>query len=156
MASIAIAMPRLGMTMEEGTVVEWLTPVGGRVEKGETVLVIETEKAESEIEATVSGTLRHVYSEPGETLRCGALLAVITEEADEAFDADAFADDYVPPEGSTAGAGHAEALREVASARAPLAGPSSRRRKAVAPAARALAKKLPSQMCRVPVPVPVH
>ena len=75
MAAIAIVMPRLGMTMEEGTVVEWPIPIGGRVEKGETVLIIETEKAESEIEATLSGTLRHVYAEPGETLRCGVLLA---------------------------------------------------------------------------------
>ena len=86
MSVIAIAMPRLGMTMEEGTVVEWPIPIGGHVEKGETVLIIETEKAESEIEATVSGTLRHVYTEPGETLPCGALLAAITHEPDEAFD----------------------------------------------------------------------
>ena len=139
MAAIAIVMPRLGMTMEEGTVVEWPIPIGGRVEKGETVLIIETEKAESEIEATVSGTLRHVYAEPGETLPCGVLLAAITEEADEALDADAFAAAYVPPEGSIIEVVEAA---QAASAPAPLARPSSGERKAVAPAARALAKKL--------------
>ena len=139
MAAIAIVMPRLGMTMEEGTVVEWPIPIGGRVEKGETVPIIETEKAESEIEATVSGTLRHVYAEPGETLPCGVLLAAITEEADEALDADAFAAAYVPPEGSIIEV--VEAAQAV-SAPAPLAHPSSGERKAVAPAARALAKKL--------------
>ena len=139
MSVIAIAMPRLGMTMEEGTVVEWPIPIGGHVEKGETVLIIETEKAESEIEATVSGTLRHVYTEPGETLPCGALLAAITHEPDEAFDVDAFAAEYVPPEGSIIeGVG----LQQAASAPAPVARPSSDGRKAVAPAARALAKKL--------------
>ncbi|MFP6607343.1 MAG: alpha/beta fold hydrolase [Myxococcota bacterium] len=139
MAAIAIVMPRLGMTMEEGTVVEWPIPIGGRVEKGETVLIIETEKAESEIEATVSGTLRHVYADPGETLPCGVLLAAITEEADEALDADAFAAAYVPPEGSIIEVVEAA---QAASAPAPLARPSSGERKAVAPAARALAKKL--------------
>ncbi|MEN8161858.1 MAG: alpha/beta fold hydrolase [Myxococcota bacterium] len=137
MAAVAIVMPRLGMTMDEGTVIEWPIPIGGPVEKGETVLIIETEKAESEIEATASGTFWHVYAEPGETLPCGALLAAITEEADEAFDADGFAAAYLPPEGSVA--------EEVASDPAPkpvARVASSGERKAVAPAARALAKKL--------------
>lgn len=142
MAAIAIVMPRLGMTMEEGTVVEWPIPIGGRVEKGETVLIIETEKAESEIEATVSGTLRHVYAEPGETLPCGVLLAAITEEADEALDADAFAAAYVPPEGSVVEVVEGEDLRLAANTPPPRARASSGERKAVAPAARALAKKL--------------
>ncbi|MEE2675146.1 MAG: alpha/beta fold hydrolase [Myxococcota bacterium] len=137
MAAIAVAMPRLGMTMEEGTVVEWPVPVGGRVEKGETLLIIETEKAESEIEATLSGTLRHVYAEPGETLRCGVLLAAITEEADEAFDADVFAAEYVPPDGPIIETA-IEGPRQ--DAVAPVRPPPGER-KPVAPAARALAKK---------------
>lgn len=61
MAANAIAMPRLGMTMEEGTVVEWPIELGGSVQRGEIVLIIETEKAETEIEATFDGVLRHVY-----------------------------------------------------------------------------------------------
>jgi len=50
----AVAMPRLGMTMQEGTIVEWPVSVGGSVAKGELLLIIETEKAETEIEATTS------------------------------------------------------------------------------------------------------
>lgn len=127
--------------MEEGTVVEWPIPIGGHVEKGQTVLVIETEKAENEIEATASGTLRHIYSEPGETLPCGALLAAITEEFDESFDGDAFAAASRPPE---------SAVVEAAPSPSPNPSPSphgirlgsSGERQAVAPAARALAKKL--------------
>ena len=98
MAAHAIAMPRLGMTMEEGTVIAWPVEVGGSVTRGERELVIETEKAESEIEATVSGTLRHVYVPPDEIVACGTLLAVVTDAPDEDFDADAFAAAYVPPE----------------------------------------------------------
>lgn len=129
--------------MEEGTVVEWPVPIGTHVEKGETVLIIETEKAESEIEATVSGTFRHVYQESGETVPCGTLLAAITEGADEAFDATEFASAYVPPEGTVADGSTSLASVNGDPAPTPVARvAASGERKAVAPAARALAKKL--------------
>jgi pyruvate dehydrogenase E2 component (dihydrolipoamide acetyltransferase) len=141
MTGIPIAMPRLGMTMEEGTVVEWPVPVGAPVEKGETVLIIETEKAESEIEATTSGVFRHAFVEPGETVPCGTLLGVLTEAGDEPFDADTFAAAYVPPPGmepeEAAPASGPASPRSERPAIAPTGG-----RKPVAPAARALAKKL--------------
>ena len=82
----AVGMPRLGMTMEEGVVVEWLVSPGGLVERGAPLLVIESEKAEVEIEATISGVLRHIFVEPGETVPCGTLLAAIADSADEPFD----------------------------------------------------------------------
>ena len=85
MSATAVRMPKLGMTMEEGTVVEWRVAPGGRVEKGRVLLVIESEKNEAEIEATASGFLRHIYVSPGEAAPCGALLAVLTGSADEPF-----------------------------------------------------------------------
>ncbi len=149
MSATAIAMPRLGMTMEEGTIVEWPVPVGGPVEKGQIVLVIETEKAESEIEAVVGGFFRHAFVEPGETVPCGALLGAITDEADEAFDAEGFAASYVPPEGSVTESD--EAAESVATpgpaAETPAAVQGGRR--PVAPAARALARKLGVDLDRV-------
>ena len=45
-----IAMPRLGLSMREGRVVAWSVAPGGRVEKGRPVVVVESEKAEVEIE----------------------------------------------------------------------------------------------------------
>ena len=126
-------MPKLGMTMEEGMVVEWRVAPGGRVEKGQVLLVIESEKNEAEIEATASGFLRHVYAAPGEVARCGALLAALTESADAPFDAAAFA------------AGEPAAPKAARAASAPAAAAPARaagERKAVAPAARALAKQL--------------
>ncbi len=145
MSATAIAMPRLGMTMEEGTVVEWPVPLGQRVEKGEIVLVIETEKAESEIEATVAGVFRHAFVEAGETVACGTLLAAVTAEEDEEFDPDAFQRAYVLPDGPVAeeetapsGASAAAAAASVSVSGRSAGGA----RKAVAPAARALAKKL--------------
>jgi pimeloyl-ACP methyl ester carboxylesterase len=86
----AIAMPRLGMTMQEGSVVEWRVRPGDRVARGQIVLVIESEKTEIEIESTAAGVVRHVYVEPGATVPCGTLLAALTEAPDEPFDAAAF------------------------------------------------------------------
>jgi len=133
-------MPKLGMSMEEGAVVEWPVEIGAHVEKGEVVLVIESEKAEVEIEATASGFLRHVYVEadPDERVPCGTVLAALTESMDEAFDADAFrvAEDRTeaprpsappPPPAAPATPAQARVVRDVAP---------------IAPAARALAKKL--------------
>ena len=86
----AISMPKLGMTMEEGTVVEWPLSAGDTVAKGDLLLIIESEKNEVEIEAPAGGVFRHVYVEAGETVPCGSLLAALTDTADEAFDPDAF------------------------------------------------------------------
>jgi len=128
------------MTMQEGTVVDWPLAVGAQVTKGELLLVIETEKAETEIEATASGTLRHVYAEPGETLPCGALLAALTDTADEPFDPEAFAAAYTPPPGSEPEEAAAE--ESAPASTAPAAAGGAAKRKPVAPAARALAKQL--------------
>jgi pyruvate dehydrogenase E2 component (dihydrolipoamide acetyltransferase) len=148
MGANSVAMPRLGMTMQEGTVVDWPIAVGESVAKGEILLIIETEKAETEIEATVSGTLRHVFAEPGETLPCGALLAALTDTADEPFDAEAFAAAYVPPPGSEVEEPDAPGIPEPKIA--PASAGTSGARKPIAPAARALAKKLGLDPARVP------
>jgi pyruvate dehydrogenase E2 component (dihydrolipoamide acetyltransferase) len=138
MAGIPVQMPRLGMSMEEGTVVDWPLAIGSHVEKGELLLVIESEKNEAEIEATRSGTLRHIYVEPGDTVPCGTLLGALTEEPDEAFDVEAFAKQHAGPEPVAKVEAESPAPQPVARAATASAGS----RKPVAPAARALAKKL--------------
>jgi pyruvate dehydrogenase E2 component (dihydrolipoamide acetyltransferase) len=85
-----LAMPKLGMTMQAGTVLEWRLPAGAPVVKGQVLLSIESEKAEMEIEAPADGVLRHIYVPAGATVPSGTVLAVLTASADEAFDADAF------------------------------------------------------------------
>jgi pyruvate dehydrogenase E2 component (dihydrolipoamide acetyltransferase) len=141
-------MPRLGLTMEEGRVVAWPLAVGARVEKGRTLLVIESEKTEAEIGATASGFLRHVYVPAGETVPCGALLGAITDAADEPFDPDAF-------EAAWRAGRPAGRAPRAAAARAPGAGPGaapgpSGARRPAAPAARALARELGLDVERVP------
>jgi 3-oxoadipate enol-lactonase len=81
-----IAMPKLGMSMQEGTVVEWRFMVGNEVGKGAVLLVIESEKSEVEIESPAAGFLRHVYIHAGELVPCGTMLAALTDLPDEPFD----------------------------------------------------------------------
>jgi pyruvate dehydrogenase E2 component (dihydrolipoamide acetyltransferase) len=128
-------MPKLGMTMTEGRVVEWPQPLGARVEKGAVVLVIESEKSEVEIESPASGFLRHVYVEPDRTVPCGTLLAALTATLDEPFDADAFRRDHDRPERVAPKPAAARPERTPVAAASPRAGAP------VTPAARALAKQ---------------
>ncbi len=136
-------MPKFGMTMKEGTVVEWPIALGVHVDRGETVVIVETEKAEVEVESPAAGFLRHVYVEPGETVACGSLLAALTERADEAFDIEDFAHGQGrPAESSTRGADDdTQPSGTAPQARVAQHGRSVSK-PAVAPAARALARKL--------------
>jgi len=63
-------MPKLGLTMEEGTIVEWLVADGAEVEQGAAVLSIATDKVESDVEASGSGVL-HITGNAGDTFACG-------------------------------------------------------------------------------------
>jgi pyruvate dehydrogenase E2 component (dihydrolipoamide acetyltransferase) len=135
----AISMPKLGMTMEEGTVVQWPLAPGDPVSKGELLLVIESEKTEVDIEAPESGVFRHIYVEEGDTVPCGSLLGAITATADEPFDAEAFHAAEDRPENKGGGA-----LKvKLAPAATGTAGRTAAAlERPVAPAARAAAKRL--------------
>ena len=79
MARIPIEMPKLGYDMESGTVASWLKNVGERVERGEVIAEIETEKATVEMEATASGTLAEIVAEPGTELPVGQPIAYLDD-----------------------------------------------------------------------------
>ena len=69
-------IPKPGDAIVDGTLVEWLCPDGARVEAGQSVYRLETEKAEIEIEAPASGLLRCIGVE-GQTYPVGTLIARI-------------------------------------------------------------------------------
>ena len=81
-----IIMPKLGMTMEEGTIEEWHKEVGDPVEAGESVLTISSEKLTQEIEASETGVLREIKSQVSEKAKVGAVLGVIAQEGEETAD----------------------------------------------------------------------
>ncbi len=81
-----INMPRLSDTMEEGVVAKWLKKEGDKVEEGDILAEIETDKATMEFESFYEGTLLHIGIAEGETAPVDTLLAIIGEEGEDISD----------------------------------------------------------------------
>ena len=79
-----IIMPQLGESIAEGTIVAWLIPPGGRVEKDQSLLEVETDKVALEIPSPSSGFLADVLVPAGQTVPVGTLLARLNTESPEA------------------------------------------------------------------------
>ena len=75
--STELTMPMLGEVMEEGLVLSWKKQEGEAVEKGETILEIETDKAVAEVESPASGVVTKILVPEGETVPVNTPLAVI-------------------------------------------------------------------------------
>ncbi len=82
MATI-ITMPRLSDTMTEGVVAKWLKNVGDKIEEGDILAEIETDKATMEFESFNEGTLLHIGLQEGETAPVDALIAIIGDEGED-------------------------------------------------------------------------
>ncbi len=82
--AVEIAMPRLGWTMEEGTLVEWLVKHGDRVGLGEILFTVESDKALSQVESLDEGILHIPDGVPGEgaTVAVGTLLGYLLAEGE--------------------------------------------------------------------------
>ncbi|MEQ8664005.1 MAG: acetoin dehydrogenase dihydrolipoyllysine-residue acetyltransferase subunit, partial [Gammaproteobacteria bacterium] len=99
---IAITMPKWGLSMQEGKVMEWLAEEGTTLKPGDPVMDIETEKIANTFEALDAGVLRRKVAQPDDVLPIGALLGVIAaadidDAAIDAFIAE-FQASFVPPE----------------------------------------------------------
>ena len=81
--AIIVNMPRLSDTMEEGTVASWLKKVGDKIEEGDILAEIETDKATMEFESFNEGTLLHIVVLEGETTMVDELLAIIGDEGED-------------------------------------------------------------------------
>ena len=84
---IAIKMPALSPTMEEGTLAKWLVKVGDKVSSGDIMAEIETDKATMEFEAVDEGTIADIQVEEGtEGVKVGTVIATLAEEGEDAGD----------------------------------------------------------------------
>ncbi|MGB5980820.1 MAG: pyruvate dehydrogenase complex dihydrolipoamide acetyltransferase [Nonlabens sp.] len=81
-----INMPRLSDTMEEGVVATWLKQVGDKVEEGDILAEIETDKATMEFESFSEGVLLHIGVQEGETAPVDQLLCILGEEGEDVSD----------------------------------------------------------------------
>lgn len=71
-----ILLPKLGFSMNEGQLTEWMVEDGGQVTAGEPLFALESDKSTQEVEAPASGTLR-IIAQVGETYPVGTVLGEI-------------------------------------------------------------------------------
>ena len=83
MAITKVVMPKLSEAMESGKVIKWIKKEGDRVDGGEIIAEIETDKADIELESFGSGVLRKIVVPAGERAPVGGLIAVIADAADD-------------------------------------------------------------------------
>ncbi len=118
---IAIKMPALSPTMEEGTLAKWLVKVGDQVRAGDIMAEIETDKATMEFEAVDEGTIAHIAVEEGtEGVKVGAVIATLAEEGEDAASVAPASGEKPAP----AAAESAPAAAPAAPAAAPAASPA--------------------------------
>ena len=77
-----VIMPRMSDTMEEGKILKWLKKVGDRIEVGDIIAEVETDKADMEMEALDDGFLTEIRAQEGESVPVGGMIALLGEEAE--------------------------------------------------------------------------
>lgn len=81
-----IVMPKWGLSMEEGRIIEWRKQPGDRVSVGDELAEVETTKIANTVEATASGVLRRITARTGDLVACGGVIGVVA--GDDVSDAD--------------------------------------------------------------------
>ncbi|HEX5987304.1 MAG TPA: dihydrolipoamide acetyltransferase family protein [Nocardioides sp.] len=109
MARIPILMPKMSMTMTEGEVSSWLVKVGDRVEAGDVVCEVLTDKVDMEVESTSAGTLVEIVAESG-TVAVGEPIGYLEGEDDGLGLGDLLAPEPEPEPAAAAPTSDAETL----------------------------------------------
>lgn len=100
---IALRMPALSPTMEEGTLSRWLVKVGDAVSSGDIIAEIETDKATMEFEAVDEGVIAHIQvAEGAENVAVGTVIATLAEEDEDAASVAPIGGDAAPADESAA------------------------------------------------------
>ena len=144
----ALAIPKWGIEMENGTVTQWHHNVGDNVTQGEELVDIESDKIMNTLDATATGVLRRVLLEVGDTLGVGELIGIIAD-AEASEDAiDSFINDFNSALGKSKSDSEAvvaessAAIPEAATATANTKTTNTKTKVRVSPPVRRLAEKL--------------
>ena len=81
-----VRMPKLGVEMQTGMLIEWHADIGEAVEEDDVVAVIESAKSSADVPAREDGVLRETYLEPGEEVPPGTAMGIIAEEHEDISD----------------------------------------------------------------------
>ena len=123
MAKVEVSMPKMGESITEGTVIEWVKKPGDTVELDETLLEIGTDKVDTEVPSPAAGVLTEVKVEEGATVDVGTVIAVIETEVSDAVVSDSVVSEPAPAALPVVEADVPVAVEE--SAPAPEAAPAS-------------------------------
>ncbi|MGE5656802.1 MAG: dihydrolipoamide acetyltransferase family protein [Actinomycetota bacterium] len=140
-----VFMPALSSTMTEGKIVSWVKSPGDKVEKGETVVVVESDKADMDVESFYEGYLATIIVQAGEAAPVGAAIALVAETEAEIEQAQQQKKSASAPAAKPAEAPVAAVASAVAATTSTLPEASNHRnngRLVVSPRARKLAKEL--------------
>jgi pyruvate dehydrogenase E2 component (dihydrolipoamide acetyltransferase) len=96
---VEVVMPKMGESLQEGTIIQWLKGVGDVVERDEMILEISTDKVDTEVPSPVAGTIVNILAQENDVVEVGALIAEIETDADAKVEAPqaAPAQEVVPP-----------------------------------------------------------
>ncbi|HVD97416.1 MAG TPA: dihydrolipoamide acetyltransferase family protein [Cytophagaceae bacterium] len=83
MALVEMVMPKMGESIMEGTILNWLKNTGDRIERDESVLEVATDKVDTDVPATHSGILKQILVEKGQVVPVGAPIAIIDTGGEE-------------------------------------------------------------------------
>ncbi|MBW4695225.1 MAG: 2-oxo acid dehydrogenase subunit E2 [Lyngbya sp. HA4199-MV5] len=142
-----VFMPALSSTMTEGKIVSWVKEPGDKVEKGETVVVVESDKADMDVESFYEGYLGAIVVPAGETAPVGDAIALIAETEAEIATAQQQASGKAQATSTETSGAIADTQQEAVATAAPVAVQNggatvSNGRTVVSPRARKLAKEL--------------
>ncbi|TFD69460.1 dihydrolipoamide acetyltransferase family protein [Cryobacterium ruanii] len=83
MVDLPLTMPKMSMTMEEGTMVAWLKNEGDFVKAGEAICEVATDKVDMEVESPFDGTLARIMAFENDVIKVGVAIGMITTDADD-------------------------------------------------------------------------
>lgn len=81
---VDVIMPKMGESLQEGTIIRWTKNIGDKVERDETILEISTDKVDTEVPSPVDGVLSEILAQENETVEVGKVIARISTDGDKA------------------------------------------------------------------------
>ncbi|MFN3781666.1 MAG: biotin/lipoyl-containing protein, partial [Candidatus Kapaibacteriota bacterium] len=80
---VDVVMPKMGESLQEGTILRWLKNVGDRVERDEMILEISTDKVDTEVPSPAAGVIVEILAKENETVAVGTVIAKISTDVEK-------------------------------------------------------------------------